>query len=83
MKRYRVEARLESPLVVRRERQSQRSEGVQSIGGTLLRGAFAQAYLQCYGQPDTTFRRLFLDEEGCRFGPLDPADRVFPLTASS
>jgi len=83
MKRYRVEARLESPLVVRRERQSQRSEGVQSIAGTLLRGAFAQAYLQCYGHADATFRRLFLDEEACRFGPLDPADRVFPLTANS
>ncbi len=83
MKRYRVEASLESPLVVRRERQSSRSEGVQSISGTLLRGAFAQAYLQCYGHPDSTFRRLFLDEEACRFGPLDPADRVFPLTANS
>jgi len=83
MKRYRVEARLESPLVVRRERQSQRSEGVQFLSGTLLRGAFAQAYLQCYGDPDKTFRRVFLDEEACRFGPLDPADRVFPLTANS
>jgi CRISPR-associated protein Csx10 len=83
MKRYRVEARLESPLVIRRERQSQRSEGVQFLSGTLLRGAFAQAYLLCYGQPDATFRRLFLEEEACRFGPLDPADRVFPLTANS
>ncbi len=83
MKRYRVEASLESPLVVRRERQSSRSEGVQSISGTVLRGAFAQAFLQCSGAPDATFRRLFLDEESCRFGPLDPADRVFPLTANS
>jgi CRISPR-associated protein Csx10 len=86
MKRYPIEAKLESPLVVRRERQSQRSEGVQSIGGTLLRGAFAQAYLQCYGRPTTAdlrFARLFLDENACRFGPLDPADRVFPLTANS
>ncbi|GIW82516.1 MAG: CRISPR-associated RAMP protein Csx10 [Gemmatales bacterium] len=83
MKRYRVKAHLESPVVVRRERQSQRSEGVQFIAGTLLRGALAQAYLQYYGHADATFRQLFLDEEVCRFGPLDPADRVFPLTANS
>lgn len=83
MRRFRVTASLESPLVVRRERQSQRSEGAQSISGTLLRGALAQAYLQSRGQPDSTFQRLFLDEEACRFGPLDPADRVFPLTAYS
>jgi hypothetical protein len=76
-------ALLESPLVVRRERQSQRSEGVQYINGTLLRGAFAQIYLQQHGQADATFRRLFLDEEACRFGPLDPATRVFPLTANA
>lgn len=83
MKRYHVYARLESPLVIRRERQSSRSEGAQSITGTLLRGAFAQAYLQHSGAPDAVFTRLFLEDEVCRFGPLDPADRVFPLTASS
>lgn len=83
MNRYPVRAMLESPLVIRRERQSQRSEGVQYISGTLVRGAFAQAYLQCYGHPDSMFGRLFLDEESCRFGPLDPADRVFPLTVYS
>jgi CRISPR-associated protein Csx10 len=83
---------LESPLVIRRDRQSPRSEGVQFINGTLLRGAFAQAYLQQTGRTnatfhrlflDATFHRLFLDEEACRFGPLAPADRVFPLTALS
>jgi hypothetical protein len=52
MKRYRVEARLESPLVIRRERQSSRSEGTQYIPGTLVRGAFAQAYLQNHGSTD-------------------------------
>lgn len=81
MRRYRVEALVESPLVVRRERQSQRSEGVQFLSGTLLRGAFARAYLQQHGQADALFERLFLDEQTCRFGPLDPAERVFPLTA--
>lgn len=78
-----VRATLLSPLVVKRERQSQRSEGVQSISGTLLRGAFAQAYLQQRGDADAMFRRLFLDEQACRFGPLDPGDRVYPLTATS
>jgi len=83
VKRYRVHVRLDSPLVIRRERQSSRSEGIQFIQGTLLRGALAQVYLQQKGQMDDTFYRLFLDEEACRFGPLDPAERVFPLTAFS
>jgi CRISPR-associated protein Csx10 len=83
MKRYRIKASLESPLVIRRERQSQRSEGAQSISGTLLRGALARAYLQNHGEVDATFQLLFLNENACRFGPLDPAERVFPLTANS
>lgn len=83
MKRYRLEAELESPLVIRRERQSSRSEGAQSISGTLLRGALAQAWLHRYGSPDANFARLFLDEQSCRYGPLDPAERVLPLTAFS
>ncbi len=83
MRRYRLQAVLESPLVVRRQRQSQRSEGVQFISGTLVRGAFARAYLDQYGEADETFQRLFVDENGCRFGPLDPAEHVLPLTAYS
>ena len=83
MKRYRVTATLESPLVVRKERQSQRSEGADSVSGTLLRGALAQAYLHQHGAADAGFHRLFLDEDACRYGPLDPADRVFPQTAVS
>ncbi len=74
---------LESPLVIRRERQSPRSEGAQTISGTLLRGATAQAWLQRHGTPDASFTRLFLDEQSCRYGPLDPAERVLPLTAFS
>ncbi len=81
MNRYRVEAILEAPVAVRRDRQSERSESVRSIGGTLVRGALARSYLQQRGQTDETFRRLFLDEGTCRFGPLDPTPRVFPLTA--
>jgi CRISPR-associated protein Csx10 len=83
MKRYRVAATLISPLVIRRNRQSERSEGVSSVSGTLVRGGLAQAYLQWRGAADARFREVFLDESRCRFGPLDPAPRVFPLTAQS
>ncbi len=83
MREYRIEGVLESPLVVRRERQSQRSEGVRYVSGTLVRGALAQAYLQEKGQPDNTFASLFLDEDQCRFGPLDPGEHVFARTAYS
>jgi CRISPR-associated protein Csx10 len=82
--RYLVEATLLSPLVIRRERQSSRSDGAaQHVAGTLLRGAFARVYLDRFGKPDDTFRHVFQDEDACRFGPLDPADRVLPLSASS
>lgn len=83
MNRYWLEAQLESPLVIRRQRQSPRSEGASYISGTLLRGAFAQLYLQRFGNADKTFRQIFLDESHCRFGPLDPGQYVFPLTARS
>ncbi len=84
MNRYLVEATLLSPLVIRRERQSSRSDGAaQHVAGTLLRGAFARVYLDRFGKPDDTFRHVFQNEDACRFGPLDPGDRVFPLTASS
>lgn len=81
MKRYRVSAKLESPVAVRRDRQSERSEGVRSIAGTLVRGALAQLYLQQEAEVGEAFRRLFLNEAACRFGPLDPAPHVFPQTA--
>jgi CRISPR-associated Csx10 family RAMP protein len=82
MKRYRIRALLLSPLVIRRERQSARSEGATSISGSLVRGAFAWAYLRRYAM-DEVFRKIFLDEQNCRFGPLDPAERILPLTAYS
>ncbi len=83
MKRYRLSATLESPVAVRRNRQSERSEGVRSIAGTLVRGALAQLYLQQEGHADGMFRRVFLNETACRFGPLDPAASVFPQTAAA
>ena len=78
-----VTARLLAPVAIKRDRQSERSESVRSVAGTLIRGALAAIYLQHHGQVDDTFRRLFLDEATCRFGPLDPAPEIFPLTAAS
>lgn len=83
MKRYPVAATLLSPLAVKRDRQSERSEGASSVSGTMLRGSLAQSYLQQHSEADETFRRLFQDETICRFGPLDPASSVLPLTAVS
>ena len=78
-----VAARLLAPLAIRRDRQSERSESARSVAGTLVRGAFSSIYLQRHGQPDETFKRLFLNDAACRFGPLDPGPRLFPLTAAS
>jgi CRISPR-associated protein Csx10 len=83
MRRYPVTATLRSPLVIRRNRQSERSEGVSSVSGTIVRGALARAYLQWRGAADAQFKEVFLDESRCRFGPLDPAPFVFPMTAQS
>ena len=83
MKMYRIEGTMEAPVALKRDRQSDRSETVQSIPGTTLRGAIATVYLQQKGQVDETFRSLFLNEEECRFGPLDPAPDIYPLTMSA
>lgn len=82
MNRHRLTATLLSPLVVRKERQSQRSEGVSSLPGTLVRGALARLYLE-QGTDDETFQRLFVNEQECRYGPLDPGERPFPRSAAS
>lgn len=81
--RYRVTATLQAPLAIKRDRQSERSESAHSVGGTLVRGALAALYLQQRGEPDDAFRRVFLDAEACRFGPLDPGPHVFPLSAAT
>lgn len=78
-----VTARLLAPVVIKRDRQSERSESVRSVAGTLVRGALAALYLQQHGQADAAFGRVFLNEATCRFGPLDPGSYVFPLTAAS
>ncbi len=83
MKRVRVTAKLLAPVAIKRDRQSERSESVRSVSGTLVRGALASLYLQQYGQVDDTFKHLFLSEGSCRFGPLDPGPEIFSLTAAS
>ena len=80
MKRIPVRAKLLAPVALRRDRQSERSESMHSIPGTTVRGAIAAVYLQFRGEPDETFHRLFLDEDSCRFGPLDPGPIIAPLT---
>ncbi|GIW83320.1 MAG: CRISPR-associated RAMP protein Csx10 [Gemmatales bacterium] len=81
MNRYAVQATLEAPLALKQSRQSERSETLSFVPGTTLRGALATSYLQIHGAVDHTFQTLFLDESRCRFGPLDPAPSVYPLTA--
>ncbi len=83
MKKVPVTAQLLAPVAIRRDRQSERSESVRSVGGTLIRGALASIYLQHHGQVDDTFRSLFLNDGLCRFGPLDPGPNIFPLTAAA
>ena len=78
-----ITARLLAPVAIKRDRQSERSANVRSVAGTLVRGALATLYLQRHGQADAAFERAFLNEETCRFGPLDPEPNIFPLTAVS
>lgn len=82
MKRYKVHATLEGPLAQKQNRQSDRSETLSYVPGTTFRGALATSYLQIHGSADDRFRRLFLDDSQCRYGPLDPAPAVYPLTAA-
>ena len=83
MKKVPITAKLLAPVAVKRDRQSERSGSVRSLTGTSIRGALASAYLQQHGQADDDFKRLFLNERACRFGPLDPGPEIFPLTAAS
>lgn len=83
MKRWPVTAKLMSPVAIKRNRQSDRSDSEHSITGTQVRGALANLYLQQHGEVDDTFTSLFLDEDACRYGPLDPGPATFPLTAAS
>ena len=83
MKRIPITAKLLAPIALKRDRQSDRSGSVRSVAGTAVRGALASLYLQQHGKADDTFNRLFLNEASCRFGPLDPGPKHFPLTAVS
>ena len=82
-KKIPVTAQLLTPVAVKRDRQSERSESVHSMAGTMVRGAIAAIYLQHHGKADDTFNHVFLNESACRFGPLDPGPKIFPLTAVS
>ncbi len=75
-----LKAVLLEPVAIKRHRQSDRSETVRYIPGTVLRGALAAAYLRRGGGVDDQFQALFTRGE-CRFGPLDPARNLAPLTA--
>lgn len=83
MKKIPITAKLLAPIALKRDRQSDRSGSARSVTGTAVRGALASLYLQHHGQTDNTFNRLFLNEASCRFGPLDPGPKHFPLTAAS
>ncbi len=83
MKRIPITAKLLAPVALKRNRQSDRSGSERSVTGTAVRGALAALYLQHHGQANDTFNRLFLNETSCRFGPLDPGPKHFPLTAAS
>ncbi len=80
---YRIEGRTLAPVVIKRNRQSQRSESLGAINGSALRGALAAEYLRQHGVADDTFRMLFLDPHSCRFGPLCPGPIALPATAAA
>ena len=83
MNKVLLTAKLLAPVAIKRDRQSERSGSVRSLTGTSVRGALASVYLQQHGKVDDTFKHLFLDEGTCRFGPLDPGQEIFPLTAAA
>jgi CRISPR-associated Csx10 family RAMP protein len=83
VKKIGITAKLLSPVVIKSDWKSEHSEGGRYITGTAVRGALATIYLQYHGQVDETFSRLFLNEDSCRFGPLDPGRKNSPLTAAA
>ena len=83
MKRIPITAKLLSPVVIKSDWKSEHAVRFPYITGTAVRGALATIYLQHHGQVDETFSSLFLDEDSCRFGPLDPGKKNFPLTAAA
>jgi CRISPR-associated Csx10 family RAMP protein len=82
VKKIGITAKLLSPVVIKSDWKSEHAEGLRYITGTAVRGALATIYLQYHGQVDETFSRLFLNEDSCRFGPLDPGRKNSPLTTA-
>ena len=58
MKKVPVTAQLRAPVAIKRARQSERSESIDFVGGTMVRGALASLYLQHFGKTDDLFDRL-------------------------
>lgn len=89
MKLYRLTAKLLSPLIIQRDRQSHAPQGLEYLPGSSLRGALAAKWLRQGRSPDDElFRDLFLDNP-VSFPTLLPTPdpgvipRVLPMTAIS
>lgn len=79
---------LRAPLALHQTRASVQYVGtLDSIPGTALRGALAEAYLAEHGGPDDTFRALFLSDQ-VQYGDLWPSlegkqTTLLPATAQA
>ncbi|HPQ40871.1 MAG TPA: RAMP superfamily CRISPR-associated protein [bacterium] len=89
MRKYKLKAKLLSPLIVQKNRQSNVSGGLNYLPGSTFRGAVAGQFLRIAGEPgDDKFRRLFIDDP-VMFPDLLPSDGVsgvsvpLPMTAYS
>lgn len=81
---YWLEATLQAPLVISSSRQSDRSEWLDHIPGTTVRGALAQAFLRLGRSVDEpAFSTLFLDESSARWPTLRAGRHLAPATATS
>ncbi len=89
MKRYRITAKLLSPLSIRQNRQSNMPSALPYLSGTSLRGALAAKYIRLGGSPeDKIFQTLFISNP-VYFANLLPVKKegeisiVLPLTSVS
>jgi CRISPR-associated protein Csx10 len=81
---YWLEATLQAPVVISSNRQSDRSEWLDHIPGTTVRGALAQAFLRLGRSADEpAFSTLFLDESSARWPTLRAGRYLAPATATS
>jgi CRISPR-associated protein Csx10 len=86
MKYVQFKARLKSPLMIHKNRQSNVSQGLPFLPGSSLRGAAAGKLIRSGIEPDhEAFRSLFIENPVC-FPDLAPADngdslsRIIPLS---